>query len=110
MLITVYNKAIEFQCLIHVCVLIFLFSSLLIGWKIKKKAPKPIQIISNSTLEIYVVQVVFGYLCQNFSFPLNWFVFFLIAIGGGISLKQLTNGPPERRVKQTDHRMDGQAG
>ena len=27
-----------------------------------------------------------------------------------ISLKHSINGPPERRVKQTDHHRDGQAG
>lgn len=91
MFITIFERAYIMQFLIHGFVFIFcvcvICSAIMNSDKIRLwegGVCKSILIVSESTLEIYLIQVTFWYWVIRYGFPLNEFLFWSIALGGGI--------------------------
>lgn len=97
-IIMIFHKGLVFQILIHISIFIFGVSVLLLAIVVEylfkfcisfpKFLDKIIKSIADSTLEIYLVQVTFIELIEKYKFPLNFFMFFLVAFIGGIGLKK----------------------
>lgn len=95
--IMVFGKAFSVQFLIHAGVFAFTVALmvLMILYKDRIKlgngfGSKLITTISESTLEIYLVQVTFKQAVTSLGFPINWFAFVIVAFIGGIILHELT--------------------
>lgn len=91
MLIIVFERAYSVQFLIHVFVFIFCLSIMCIAIINSDKiilgpgrVCKAVSAISESTLEIYLIQVTFLYRIVQMGFPINEITFWSIALGGGI--------------------------
>lgn len=82
--IVVCNTLYMFQFLIQVSVLVFAVSVILLLMGLEWKVPRIGKIVADSTLEIYLVQIAFGYISLRTDFPLSWIVFWSIALIGGM--------------------------
>lgn len=89
-LVTILHKAFGIQWLIHVSVFVFSTAVLLLALLFAEKFSMPkgiwkilVNLVSDSTLEIYLIQVTFLPFILTFVFPLNWLLFFLMAFMGG---------------------------
>lgn len=87
-MVLVFNRFYRAQFLIQFSVLLFCISLIIYFWKIQAKPPVLGMYIANSTLEIYLVQIAFGFYAEKYVFPINWLVFWLIAFLGGCILNQ----------------------
>ena len=92
-LIMVWDTGLALQFLIHLSVISFAVSTLLIALRFSDKFIIPggyvgkfITGLAGSTLEIYLVQVTIVPLIPDWTFPLNWILFVGISICGGICL------------------------
>lgn len=90
-LVTVLNTAYVLQFVIHISVFMFAVMILLLGITLNQKLRMPkgicgksIQIIADSTLEIYLVQITILPKVLHYSFPVNWLLFVVLSIGGGV--------------------------
>lgn len=95
-MILLLQKGYAVQFLIHAAILTFsgaiFFLAILYSSKISLSQGafnRVMNVIADSTLEIYLVQVTFKSVVTGVSFPANWIVFFSIAFGGGIILHVL---------------------
>lgn len=92
--IMLFNKMLKLQCLIHISVYTFAIGMLILSiilveemnldCYIPDTVYRGIDMIANSTLEIYLIQVTFKNLAIKFVFPFNLLLFWYIAFGGGI--------------------------
>lgn len=87
-LVLVLETFYVFQLLIQISTLSFSVFLLLLfkNFEEKIKTNPVIKIISDSTLEIYLTQVTFKFLIINMSFPINYTLFWTLAIIGGITI------------------------
>ena len=104
-LISVFGIGLKVQNLIHAAVFIFAVAMLTFAYINKvhiclknQKLHKLVTQIAKSTLEIYVVQIWLKEYLVNFSFPINWFLFFVCSIIIGILLKELVAGFTKKRA------------
>lgn len=88
--ILVYGKGYRFQFLIHLGIFMFGTCLLLFTLTLKEKyfclnskAGRAIELIGDSTLAIYLVQVSFKPILSGISFPFNAVLFWVISICGG---------------------------
>jgi hypothetical protein len=94
--IKVLNRFFEYQLFIHVGITIFGVSVLL--WALSMEVryprwniPKIIKTISESTLEIYLVQIVALPIINRASYPLSIILFWSMALVGGVMLHTIHN-------------------
>lgn len=90
----VFDTALSFQFLIHVGSLGFGVSAIILCMFFLQKASflhmhKILTLLSDSTLEVYLVQVTFRRLFIQMPFPISLILFFFMAFGGGILLHTL---------------------
>ena len=88
--ILMYNEGYKYQFLIHLGIYIFGVNILLVMLNVPKgqihldnRILQCIIFIGESTLPIYLMQVSFKPLCIALSYPLNFIVFWLMALMGG---------------------------
>lgn len=87
--VTVMNTAFEFQFLIHMFVFIFAITFIIFIWNVQLRENRIVTCIANSTLEIYLVQITFLKITSKPFFPINWILFWCVAIGGGVLTRSL---------------------
>lgn len=88
--ILIYNSAYKYQFLIHLGIYIFGINVLLYMLSIsdikirnENKLWRCVQLIGDSTLSIYLMQVTFKPLCIGIPMPFNFLIFWLMALIGG---------------------------
>lgn len=85
--IFVLGRALPLQFLIQVGTFVFATNAIVYSWGIQWPDSRAVRLISESTLEIYLVQITFLGVAVGIGierFPLNWLALFTIAFGGGI--------------------------
>lgn len=96
-LIMIWNMAFEFQCLIQASVFIFSVVAVMIGICFEHRIEIPkgmkghvIKVLSDCTLEIYLVQVTFKDYIVGLPFPCNWLAFVMGSIVMGMILHNMS--------------------
>ena len=101
----ILKKGYGIQFLIQSSILVFSGSLMLlsllyeklinnISSRINSKIKRIISLISESTLEIYLIQVTFNEIAVEYRFPINAILFWCIAFGGGIIYHKLLSRIP----------------
>lgn len=97
-LVMVFQTGLAMQGLIHLGVMLFATSLLLLFLRFSPRITMPgkalgkiITGLADSTLEIYLVQVTIPTLIPDLSFPLDFLIFVTVSIGGGLFVHYLTN-------------------
>lgn len=95
-LIMIWNKALTLQYLIQFSVFLFAAVAIMLGICVEQRIKIPqgivgriIRILSNCTLEIYLVQVTFKSYIVNLPFPCSWVAFFAGSIVIGALLHDI---------------------
>lgn len=85
--VNILHRAYNLQFLVHVSVYIFTMAILLFARTYNGDARKNkwLDLISDSTLEIYFVQITFYEYFLSWTFPINVVLFYLIVFSGGIT-------------------------
>lgn len=104
--IVVMKIRLDMQFLIHGAIICFAVSIFFAFMKFEKEfsiqntlVNVVLNIISKSTLEIYLVQITFKKYVTALTFPVNWIMFWLIAIGGGVLLQMVIATVEKRQLE-----------
>lgn len=102
--IKVLGTMMKYQFLIHVGISIFAISVLL--WALamferypSAKLPRFISVVSSSTLEVYLVQVLLLPYLNKIPYPISIICFWIVAIIGGVALHLITNRLSNIRIR-----------
>lgn len=104
----VAHSAYGLQFLIHLSVLVFSVAMVALGLGLEVRFPRPkgifgniVTVLSDSTLEIYLVQVTIQHYAEQLPFPINWGIFWGVSILMGMGLHRgstwLANFKPVKR-------------
>lgn len=103
-LIKVLNICLEFQFLIHIGITLFGISVLMCALSLSSsfprwQNPRVIEIIAESTLEVYLLQIVLLPLINNLTYPITLVAFWVVALVGGSCLHLTRNYVLKRMMR-----------